>query len=63
MNAAGSAVGEVAGAVGSKVEQLVEMVDENILDYCTLDNKVCAACVHVISKFFMPWRLCWTATC
>ena len=45
MNAAGSAVGEVADAVGSKVEQLVEMVDENILDYCTLDKTVCA-CVN-----------------
>ena len=31
---------KVADEVGAKVEQLVEMVDDNILDYCTLDKGV-----------------------
>ena len=35
-----STVSKVADEVGAKVEQLVEMVDDNILDYCTLDKGV-----------------------
>ena len=35
-----STVSKVAGEVGAKVEQLVEIVDDNILDYCTLDKGV-----------------------
>ncbi|KAK9822185.1 hypothetical protein WJX81_008269 [Elliptochloris bilobata] len=34
----GSTVSKVADEVGAKVTQLVEIVDDNILDYCTLDN-------------------------
>ena len=35
-----STVIKVAEEVGAKVEQLVEVVDDNILDYCTLDKAV-----------------------
>ena len=35
-----STVSKVADEVGAKVEQLVEIVDDNILDYCTLDKGV-----------------------
>ena len=35
-----NAVSKAADEVGAKAAQLVDIVDENILDYCTLDKTV-----------------------
>jgi hypothetical protein len=51
----GNAVSKAADEVGGKAAQLFEIVDENILDYCTLDKGVRRPRLSEVSAAAVLW--------